>query len=514
MKTISTILLITIVGVVTFFSDPILSDQHTKSPQYQPNWESLKTYETPEWFRDAKLGIFIHWGPYSVPAFGSEWYPRFMYQDSINWGSSGEIKGYGPSWVYTHHQKKYGDPGQFGYKDFIPMFTADSFNPKEWVSLFKEAGAKYIVPVAEHHDAFAMYNSKHTKWNSVNMGPKRDVLGELIQEGRAQGLKVGASSHFAFNWDYFNKDEKFDTSNPIYQELYGRDHEPYSPADKEFLELWWDRTIDIVDNYQPDILWFDFKIDKEEYRPYHPKLAAYYYNKGIEWNKEVVLQNKNFDNFESFPKGTNVLDIERGKLSGINKFPWQTDTSIGKNSWCYTSNWISKEPNTIVDDLIDIVSKNGNLLLNVGPKSDGTIPNDQIIVLRELGTWLKVNGEAIYDTRPWVIFGEGPTQVSTGHHTENDNTALTSDDFRFTSKDDFLYAIAMDISSDDTYKIVSLGNPNKHLESNAIRSISQLGSDVEIAWEQTAEGLIIKADQSTEGKYACVFKISLETQGS
>ncbi|MFY0598093.1 MAG: alpha-L-fucosidase [Cyclobacteriaceae bacterium] len=497
------------IGIIAvILSACAVEGQRREKVKYTPDWESLVKYETPNWFRDAKLGIFVHWGPYSVPAFGSEWYPRNMYQDSVVIGGDGVVRENEPSWIYKHHIETYGQLGEFGYKDFIPMFEAQKFDANEWIEVFQKAGAKYVVPVAEHHDGFAMYASKHTRWNSVDMGPKQDILGKLVAAGKEKGMKVGASSHFAFNWDYYNKKPGFDTSDPQYADLYGRAHEPYTQADEEFLELWWSRTKDIIDNYEPDVLWFDFVLDREEYRPYHPKLAAYYYNKGLEWNKEVVLQNKNFANFESYPPGTNVLDLERGKMSDINKYPWQTDTSIGKNSWCYVSNWDSKTPNTIVDDLIDIVSKNGNLLLNVGPKADGTIPQDQKEVLYEIGNWLSANGEAIYGTRPWVIYGEGPTEVATGHHTEGKNEDLTSMDFRFTKKGDDLYAIAMDYNPKGEYLIKSLSKESQYLVDKKIGSVSYLGTDEPVEWNQSSEGLMVKLDPSISGKYACAFKIS------
>lgn len=478
-------------------------------PVYTADWESIKKYETPTWFKDAKLGIFIHWGVYSVPAFASEWYGRNMYMDTAVFSAQLNTLNNGPHKAYTHHLKTWGDPKEFGYKDFVPMFKGEKFNADEWISIFKKSGAKYVVPVAEHHDGFAMYDSKITKWNSVDMGPKRDVLAELMKAGSAQGMKMGASSHFAFNWTYFNKKPHFDTSDPAYADFYGTKTTPLSDTtiSEEFLELWWSRVQDIVDNYEPDILWFDFFIDQEEFVPYHSKLAAYYYNKGLEWDKEVVLQNKNFGNFESFPPGTNVLDLERGKMSYINKDPWQTDTSIGKNSWSHVEGWNSKTPNTIIDDLIDIVSKNGNLLLNVGPKADGTIPEDQKEVLFELGDWLGGNGEAIYDTRPWVIFGEGPTEVATGHHTEGKNKDLTSEDFRFTTKEGVIYAIAMDYSKDGKYTIKSFGANSDYLNGQKIKSVELLSKGQEVQWEQSEDSLSINIDAADKGKYACAFKI-------
>ncbi|MCG8390420.1 MAG: alpha-L-fucosidase [Cytophagales bacterium] len=476
--------------------------------KYKANWESLKKYKTPAWFQDAKLGIFIHWGIYSVPAYSSEWYGRHMYMDTANFSAQLYHKGDGPHPVYEYHKRTWGDPKEFGYKDFIPMFKGEQFDADEWVSIFKKSGAKYIVPVAEHHDGFAMYDSKLTRWNSVDMGPKRDVLRELMDAGKREGLKVGASSHYAFNWTYFNKKAHFDTSDPGYADFYGSKTTPLADTtiSKEFLDTWWNRVTDLVDNYQPDILWFDFFMDQHEFVPYHPRLAAYYYNKGLEWDKEVVLQNKNFGNFESFPTGTNVLDLERGKMSDINRYPWQTDTSIGKNSWCYVEGWDSKTPNTIVDDLVDIVSKNGNLLLNVGPKADGTIPTDQQEVLFELGDWLGKNGEAIYGSRPWVIFGEGPTEVATGHHTEGMNEDLTSEDFRFTTNEGNIYAIAMDFDDHGKYNIKSLSSESNYLRKK-IKNVVLLDSNEDVEWEQTSEGLSIKTGPGHRGKYACVFKV-------
>jgi len=351
---------------------------------YEPNWESIKkNYQDPAWFNNQKFGIFIHWGVYAVPAYGSEWYPRNMYMDENRLSATLKIEKPGATHEYLHHMETYGNPKTFGYKDFVPMFKAEKFNATEWIDLFKKAGAKYVVPVADHHDGFAMYKSNTTRWNANDMGPKRDVLGELFKEGRSQGLIMGASSHYAFNWSFYNKKDSFDTVDPMYADLYSKKGKDINePVSEEFKKLWWNRTVDLIDNYQPDILWFDFMLDMPSFKEYRPKIAAYYYNKGIEWGKEVVLQDKNFDH-NAFPEGTVIYDLERGKLPGIRELPWQTDTSIGKNSWCHVSNWESKTANQLVDDLVDIVSKNGNLLLNVGPKADGTIPDDQKEILLE-----------------------------------------------------------------------------------------------------------------------------------
>ncbi len=481
-------------------------DTATETKRYEANWESLQQYEIPNWFQDAKFGIFIHWGPYAVPAFGSEWYPRLMYMDEAVWNAEFEVQSEGPSAVYRHHLETYGDLKDFGYKDFIPRFKGEKFDPDEWIDLFLEAGARYVVPVAEHHDAFAMYKSNFTRWNAVDMGPKRDVVGELFEAARRKNLKTGVSSHLAFNWAYFNRKPEFDNWDPQYDDLYGINREKNDQISDAWRKIWWDRTTDIIDNYQPDVLWFDFYLDKEPFRPNHPELAAYYYNKGIEWGKEVVLQNKNFNGFESFPPGTNVLDLERGKMSDIQKKTWQTDTSIGANSWGYVTNWISKTPNKLIDDLIDIVSKNGCLLLNVGPMADGTIPEDQQAVLREIGQWLNVNGDAIYGSKPWRIFGEGPTVVAVGHHTEKKNRDFTAEDFRFTTNRNKLYAIAMDWPTDNETVVTELAKGSENCQWD-IEQVRLLGADDSIVWEHTNEGLRIELPASKPGEHAFVFEI-------
>ncbi len=477
---------------------------------FEPNWESIEeNYADPEWFNDSKFGIFIHWGAYAVPAYGSEWYPRQMYMDTANFSAQLTHLGDGPTDTYLHHKKTYGDQKEFGYKDFIPMFKAENFNAKEWIDVFKKSGAKYVIPVADHHDGFAMYKSNTTRWNAVNMGPKRDVLGELFKEGRAQGLIMGASSHYAFNWSFYNKKDRFDTVDPEYADLYspkGKNLE--EPVSEEFKKLWWERTVDLIDNYQPDILWFDFYLDIPDYAEYRPKIAAYYYNKGREWGKEVVINDKNFDH-EAFPEGTVVYDLERGKLPGIRELPWQTDTSIGKNSWCYVTDWESKTANSLVDDLVDIVSKNGNLLLNVGPKADGTIPEDQKEILFQIGVWLSVNGAAIYDTEYWKTFGEGPTEVQKGHHSEGQNKDFTGQDIRFTQKDGKLYAIMMAWPKNGKVDIKSLGKSSEYAKNLIIKGIKLLGSDANVTFDQTDDALSISALGEKSGDFAHVLEISL-----
>ncbi|MEM7380735.1 MAG: alpha-L-fucosidase [Bacteroidota bacterium] len=483
----------------------------SKQTIFQPNWESIKeNYKDPAWFNDQKFGIFIHWGAYSVPAYGSEWYPRQMYMDTATFTAQLKNEGTGPNETYLHHKKVWGDQKDFGYKDFIPMFKAEKFDASEWISIFKQAGARYVIPVADHHDGFAMYASKTTPWNSANMGPKRDVLGELFTEGRKQGLIMGASSHYAFNWSFYNKKDHFDTTNPEYAELYSaKGKDIREPVSDEFKQKWWNRTQDLIDNYQPEILWFDFYLDIPDFAEIRPKIAAYYYNKGLEWGKEVVINDKNLYH-EAFPEGTVIYDLERGKLPGIRKLPWQTDTSIGKNSWCYVSNWESKSANQLIDDLVDIVSKNGNLLLNVGPRPDGTIPDDQKQVLLEIGKWLEVNGEAIYDSEHWETFGEGPTEVSGGYMSERKgDKGFTAKDIRFTKKDGFLYAILLAWPEEQHIVIKSLGSESEYGKDLNISSVQLLGAEKDLLFEQTENALIVKDPGQKQGSFAHVLKIGL-----
>ncbi|WP_298474194.1 alpha-L-fucosidase [uncultured Maribacter sp.] len=480
-------------------------------PKYEANWESIKkNYKDPTWFSEQKFGIFIHWGAYSVPAFGSEWYPRQMYMDTATFTAQLNLQKKGPNETYLHHKKKWGDQKNFGYKDFIPMFKAEKFNAKNWIDLFKKSGAKYVVPVADHHDGFAMYKSNTTRWNSVDMGPKRDVLGELFKEGRAQGLIMGASSHYAFNWSFYNKKDHFDTTDPQYADLYSpKGKDLNEPVSEEFKKKWWNRTVDLIDNYQPDILWFDFYVDIPDYASVRPKIAAYYYNKGIEWGKEVVLQDKNFDH-DAFPQGTVIYDLERGKLPGIRKLPWQTDTSIGKNSWSHVTNWESKTANQLIDDLVDIVSKNGNLLLNVGPKADGTIPEDQTKILLQIGDWLKVNGDAIYGTKYWNTFGEGPTEVKKGHHSEGQNKEFTGQDIRFTQKGDKLYAIMMAWPKNGKVNIASLGKGSEYAKDLQIKNVNLLGSESKLSFEQNEKGLSVMNLGEKSGEFAHTLEITMK----
>lgn len=473
-----------LVALLLFFNVALLAQD-----RYQPTWESLSTYQTADWFRDAKFGIFIHWGVYSVPAFGNEWYPRNMYQQG--------------SEEYKHHVEKYGTQDKFGYKDFIPMFKAEKFNADEWVALFKKAGAKYVVPVAEHHDGFAMYKTALSKWNAAEMGPHRDIIGELDTAVKKAGLIFGVSSHRIEHWWFMNGGRKFnsDVNDPVYADFYGPAREQNETMSPEYMNDWLLRCTELVNKYQPQLFWFDWWIEQPALEPYRKSFAAYYYNKGLEWNKGVVINNKYA---LAYPEGTTVLDIERGKLTGIRKLPWQTDDAISYKSWGYIPNDSFKTARYLINNLVDIVSKNGNLLLNIGPRPDGTIPEEAQQRLLEMGKWLDINGEAIYGTRPWKIFGEGPTEVAGGAFSDAKDKPFTADDIRFTTRGDTLYAISMDVPQKDIL-IKSLSSTSGN---GTVESIALVGSNDQVSWSQTKNGLVIKPRKDYPSDYAVVYRIA------
>lgn len=471
---------------------------------YRADWNSLSAYRVPEWYKDAKFGIFIHWGVYSVPAFGNEWYSRNMY-----------IQG---SPEFEHHRKTYGDQKDFGYKDFIPLFKAERFEPKEWAELFKKAGARYVVPVAEHHDGFQMYDSEISRWNAAGMGPKRNVLGELSEEFNRRGMVNGASTHRIEHWFFMGHGKEFESDitdaeqegDFYWPAMPERDHydlfsEP-APS-KEFLEDWMIRTCELIDRYRIKILYFDWWIQHQSAKPYLQKIAAYYYNRAAEWGEEVVICYKH----DAFMFGTALVDIERGQFADIQPFYWQTDTAIAKNSWCYTENNDFKKAKDILCDLVDIVSKNGNLLLNVGPKADGTISDEDKAVLLEIGEWMEKNGEAIYGSRPWRIAAEGPTKVAEGQFTDGKDKVFTAEDFRFTVKGDSLYAICLHYPEDGRVTIKALGEQDaSHLPKfhGIIKRIEILGFEEQPVWNRDGEGLHIETGTVKSDK-PVVFKVTL-----
>ena len=461
--------------------------------KYEPNWESLRAYTVPDWFKDDKFGIFIHWGLYAVPAFDNEWYPRFMYRDEISRKGAN---------YFQYHTERFGHPGQFGYKDFIPMFKAEKWDPVAWVELFRKAGARYVVPVAEHHDGFPMYDCSFTNWNAAQMGPCRDTVAELGQEVRKAGLKFGVSSHRAHNWRYYTFSEAFDNSDPAYHRLYGMPHPEEAPVSYEFVLDWYARTCELVTKFSPDVLWFDFGWHRDEFEPWRPRVAAYYYNHALEHGYEPVLQYK-----DKIPDGVAVLDIERGKLDDIRPDYWQTDTSVSYKSWCYIENDQFRTVTSIVHDLVDIVSKNGNLLLNVGPRADGTILGEVQALLLGTGKWLEVNGEAIYGTRHWTVYGEGPTEVLTARFRERDYQPFTAQDVRFTTKGNVLYAICLGWPQGQA-TITSLASGSS-ISAGSVQQVSMLGVDGTLPWTQDEDGLKVDLPAERPCDHAYTLKIVL-----
>ena len=345
---------------------------------YTDDWDSLCKWQAPEWFRDAKFGIFLHWGLYSVPAYANEWYSRNMYIRGMD--------------QYEHHVKTYGPQKDFGYKDFIPLFRAEKFDPQAWAELFRKAGAKYVVPVAEHHDGFQMYKSGVSHWNAFEMGPKRDLVGDLSQKVNENGLINGASSHRAEHWWFMGHGKDFDSDikEPMKRGDFYWPAMPEPPMQdptsepwptEEYLSDWLVRTAEIVDRFDPKILYFDWWIIHKAFRPYIKQLAAYYYNRAAERGYDPVIAYKH----DSFMFGSALPDVERGQFASVKPYAWQTDTACALNSWCYTEQNVYREPASLLQDLVDIVSKNGNLLLNVGPKADGPISPEATATLTHSG---------------------------------------------------------------------------------------------------------------------------------
>jgi alpha-L-fucosidase len=469
-------------------------DKVAQEGQFKPDWDSLKGYKIPQWYQDAKFGIFIHWGVYSVPAFGSEWYPRKMYLQGTP-----ELE---------HEIATYGPQIKFGYRDFIPMFHAQNFDPKAWAALFKESGARYVIPVAEHHDGFQMYQSELSDWNAAKMGPKQDVLGELRAAILAEGLHFGASSHRAEHYWFMNGGREFpsDVQDAKYASFYGPAHVGIDPGrsetghpDTAYLNDWLARSAEMVERYHPELIYFDWWVEQDTFQPYLKRFAAFYYNQAAKNGQQVVLFRKN----NAFPDGTTVLDIERGGLEQIRPQHWQTDTSVSDKSWGYIEGDTYKSPESLVWELIDVVSKNGNLLLNIGPKSDGTIPEQAQTILHRMGAWLTVNGEAIYGTRPWTTYGEGPTKIIPGSFKDTAIKRYTSQDIRITTKGETLYAIALGWPSDGRLTVHSLGTAS----GVKVASVSLLGSNATIRFAQKDDGLHLDLPAKAPSEYAYSFRV-------
>ncbi len=467
---------------------------------YEPAWESLVKHPNPEWFQDAKFGIYFHWGPYSVPAYKTEWYSHYMY-----------VPGHACN---KYHVDTYGPLNEFGYKDFIPMFTAENFDPDAWVALFKKAGARFVGPVAEHADGFAMWDSDLTEWDAVQMGPKRDIVGAMEEAVRKQDLKFIATLHhqWLYAW-YPTMDPNTDAGNPAYADFYGppaprsafcgSNRLPEPMPDAAFSQRWLSRAKEVVDRYQPDLVWFDNKLTILDQQVIQDFLA-HYYNSAADWNQDVVATYKHTD----FHAGAGILDLERSRMAEGKDFPWLVDDSIDWGAWCDVQNPRYKTTNRLIDFLVDVVSKNGCVLLNVTPTAAGEIPTPVQERLLAMGRWLDLNGEAIYETRPWKIYGEGPMEIVEGHLSERKNKDATHEEIRFTQQGNTLYATVLDWPVQGGIRIRSLPENSDLL--GKIKRIDLLGHNGKLTWTRDARGLAVTLPEQRPCEHAFVLKIKAE----
>lgn len=475
---------------------------------FQPNWHSLSAYQCPDWFRDAKFGIYAHWGVYSASGGKSntDWYGRNMYKPGH------------PN--HVEHLERYGSVKEFGYKDLVPKLTGEKFDADEWVDLYVQAGAKFAGPVGEHSDGFSMWDSEVNPWNAADKGPRCDVVAEMKAAVERRGLKFLVSMHHAWHWGWFPTwDENTDVADSRYASLYGPalpsaqaqgrrlphgadfNKSAYPMPSDEFERIWLTKINEVVTGYSPDLLWFDnrMQILSESVRM---KMVAGFYNHAMSNRQQPVLTYKRPD----LAMGTATVDLERSRMADIYPDPWLTDTSISPSTWSYSTDMEYYSVNRIVDDLVDIVSKNGCLLLNIAPAPDGTIPEQQQEILKGVGDWLRVNGEAIYGSRPWLMYGEGPTTTPVGHLADTKFDGFTCEDIRYTTKDGNLYAIALDRPEEGkNVRIVWLATSTYRGE---ITDVSLVGHAGMINWNRNEDGLLIEIPEETSCKHAFVFRIS------
>jgi alpha-L-fucosidase len=450
---------------------------------YKPNDKSLQQFRYPDWFRDAKLGFWAHWGPQAVPRQG-DWYARRMYQENDP--------------AYKFHVATYGHPSEFGYKDIIPLWKAEKWDPYKLMELYKKVGAKYFVSMGTHHDNFFLWDSKIHKWNAVNMGPKKDVVGIWQQAAKKEGMKFGVSEHLGASFTWFQaahgSDSKgpkagipYDGADQRFNDLY---HAKTQPGDNGWLTNnlvfqieWFSSIKELIDNYHPDLLYSDSNMP---FGDVGRSLIAHYYNQNIQENNgnlNVVYTCKQLS------EGKWVEDVERGIKDTISEFPWQTDTSIG--DWYYRTGQKYKTATEIIQMLADIVSKNGNLLINVVQTPEGDLEPDMLQILNEIGKWTEANGEGIYGSRPWKIFGEKSAEALAAKRGQfNEEYEFNSKDIRFTTKDGFLYAFCLGAPTQDII-IKSLGKKSKYY-GKPVDSVIMLGSKNKIKWTEGPDGLTIR----------------------
>lgn len=471
---------------------------------YEENWESLaKHQQAPEWFADAKLGIYFHWGVYSVPAFASEWYPFHMYRQGNK--------------VQAHHTKTYGSPSEFNYHDFVPMFKANQFDAKEWAQLFKNTGAKFAGPCAQHHDGFAMWDSEVNPWNVADRGPKQDITGLLTKELKNQGLKTITTFHHARllqrhngdpkEWETYNShyayhpDAATSSDDPELAKLYGN-----LPAD-EFHEYWFDQLKEVIDQYSPDIVWFDswLKLIPQDYRK---KLAAYYLNEATKKGQEVVIAYKQVD----MPSSVGVLDIEQGGKKDLSESVWLTDVTLSNRSWSHIEGQTYKTAAMVVRNMIDVWSKNGVVLLNISPTADGIINSEQRNVLGEIGNWMAKHSEAIYQARAFDVIGFGHAKAEDGRHGGQSATIeYTAHDGRFLRSKDGRYIYLFMLGEPTAGEEIEIKQLARHqyYPKNGIKRITVMGSGAESSWRFGKRNLFLKVPETQMDPIATVFKIEL-----
>lgn len=523
---------------------------------YEPARESFaEHFECPEWFRDAKFGIYMHWGLNSVPGFDGH-YARFMYHqqkpeqakrdDEAKAKSPGKyVRAYsgwkpGGDQVYRYHVEKFGHPSKFGYKDFIPLFTADKFDADELATFYKEIGAKYVGVMAVHHDNFDLFDSTHQPWNSVNMGPKLDVVGAWKEACQRHGLRLAVTNHmndghdhvfFQGETDSFGplKGVPYDTLDPANDGLYGKRGKDRIRIDQPgHSQQWYLRIKELVDKYDPDLVFLDGGLNHGEYGKH---FVAHYYNQSIQRNGELeaIVTIKAGHRGRSVPGF--VQDVESGTISKLQANPWQVDTTLNPG-WFYlgdtigtvgggeaglaegeTSGPIKVEGGadrvrltgaSVIDNLIDTVSKNGTMLLNVGLRPDGSLPETFRKELRIVGDWLAVNGESIYDTRPWTVFGEGPTEPDFSQAYNDANIRFTAEDIRFTTKGDTLYATLLDWPGDAAeFTFAQVTEESFRMP----KSVTMLATGEALKWKISADGLEVTFPSKQPGDYAYVVKV-------
>ena len=482
---------------------------------YIPDWESLAEHkEAPDWFTDARFGIYFHWGVYSVPAYHNEWYPRWMHFEGHP--------------VYRHHVETYGHPSRFGYHDFVPLFKAENFDAEQWAGLFEKAGARFAGPVAEHHDGFAMWDSDLTPWNAADKGPHTDITAALSRALEKRDMKLITTFHHARNLQRYRGRESEEMKKERVRRRFRNSHYPLNPGmppvtategelrylygnlpEEQWLEeVWLGKLKEVIDTYEPDIVWFDSWLDQIPER-FRKEFCAYYLNRAAGQDREVVIVRKQDD----LPLTVSVDDLEKSRKNRIGEKVWMTDETISRGSWCYTAGLEIKPARDVLHVLIDIVSKNGVLLLNISPRSDGTIPANQQEVLLAMGEWLERNGEAIYGTRPWYTYGEGPVKEPEGHFRNAKKfreITYSARDIRYTTRGDVLYAIFLGTPGAGSEVTLEAFAEEDLPAGTRVKQVRLLGGKQEVEWSLEGDGLKVELPGDLPEEMATVLKISLE----